>query len=235
MLGAKETLSTNKIQELFGNNRTDIIVYDYDTDSYNTTKYHGYKLSPDAERRRKISYKTFQSRINSAPEFAGKYEIVGFAAMAVNYPNYPHDDKNNTVWRTANIFVDNPQHDRYGLQVVGTIIVRDKRSGKILPVPNKWMLLLDGRTIVRGKSYVDGAQKNLDSIKANHNDAKSAKDAKIVEKFARKLQTAQRIANCENRRELASSIYWQMPMYGTSPICPAFYQNAIKLYTEKQR
>lgn len=228
-----KVLDNQIIEKLFGANAGGVVVYDYASDSYNTTKYHGRQMAPSSEYAYKPCYRTFKKMIDTAPEFSDAFEMVGFAAMTVDCSNYLCDKGNATVWRTANVFVKNPKYNRRGLQIVGTIIVRDKKTGEILPVPDRWMLLKDGRLFLRGKSYVDGAQKNLDSVREYHKDsAQNPKSIKAIERYERKLYTAQRIANCENREEVAAAIYWQMPYCGANAICDAYRNNAIMLYNQ---
>ena len=220
----KETLTNNKIQELFGPNHTGVIVYDYDTESYNKMSYHGQFLLRGAENAIKPCYHVFKNQINTDPRFVNQYEIVGFAVMTIDCPN-----NNNHV-------IDNPQYNQMGLHVAGNIIVRDVKTGKIQPIPNQWLLLMDGRNLIAGKSYVDGAQKNLDAIIANHGRyAHSQKSAKLIEQFTRKRNTAQRIANCINRRELASRIYWQLPLRCTNALYPTLSKDVVELYIQKQK
>ena len=229
----QKVLDNQVIQQLFGANFTGVVVYDYASNTYNTTKYNGQRFQPDAELARKPAYHTFKSQLDKNPQFTDMFELVGFAAMTVNCPNYVCDENNNSAWRFANIFVKNPVYDRYGLQVVGTIIVRNKHTGEILPVPDRWMLLNDGRLLFRGKSYVDGAKKNLDSVRAHYGAGDvSAKSAKTIERYERKLYTAQRIANCENRIGVAIEIYWQIPIRGADVICDAYRNNAVLLYNQ---
>lgn len=224
----KEVLNNKKIQELFGNNYTGVVVYDFDTKSYNKTSYHGQILMRDKENTVKPCYHIFEKQINRDPRFANKYEVVGFAAMTVNYPDQTQNNNNQAII--------NPQYNQFGLQVAGTIIVRDLATGKIQPIPNQWLLLMDGRNLVTGKSYIDGAQKNLDAIITNHGKyATTTKSTKLIEQFTRKRDTAIKIANCINRRELASTIYWQMPLRCTNAFYPALRDNVVNLYMQKQK
>lgn len=228
----KEILDNKKIQELFGQNYPGVIVYDYDTKSYNKISYHGQTLGRSAENAVKPCYHTFEKHINADPRFINKYEIVGFASMTIDSTYYSQNNQN-----VCNVgIVNNPQYNQMGLQVVGTIIIRDIATGKIQPIPNQWLLLMDGRSLAAGKSYVDGAQKNLDAIIANHSlYTGSTKSAKLIEQFTRKRDTAIKIANCINRRELASKIYWQMPLRCTSALYPTHKNNAVDLYMQKQK
>ncbi len=232
----QKVLDNQVIKQLFGANHMGVVVYDYASDTYNNVRYHGQPMQSDAECARKPAYRTFKSQLDKNPQFSDMFELVGFAAMTINCPKFVCDESNISAWRLANIFVKNPVYDRRGLQVVGTIIVRDKKTGQILPVPDRWMLLMDGRLLTRGKSYVDGAQKNLDSVRAYHGRfGASAKSAKTIERYERKLYTAQRIANCENRIGVAMEIYWQMPVRGADVICDAYRNNAVLLYNQAHK
>lgn len=226
-----EILNDKKLQELFGMNYAGVLVYSYDTKSYNKKTYHGKPMVQDTALMNSATRALFEKRINAMPEFADKYKIAGFAVMAIDCPDYPNNNGWCADYNNKNVQIHDPQYNRLGLQVAGTIIVRDISTGKILPVPNKWLLVTDGRFIPIGKSYLDGAQKNLDSITANHQQyAHIPKSAKLIEKFTRKRDTARRIAKCANRRELASTMFHLIPSRGTNAKFPNFCANLIGLY-----
>lgn len=120
-----ELLTDEHMRKLFGTNYNGITYYNYDTNTWNRDSYLGDKiLGRDSN-----IYHKLKELLESSPSFA-PYELVAFATMPIvhtpDYKNYP-------------ILISNPTHKKPSSYVVGTIVRRDKTTGKIVPVPNTWL------------------------------------------------------------------------------------------------
>lgn len=121
----KETLETSKMKDLFGANYTKILYFDFDNNQWNRSDYLGFSTgnqSTDTVQANKFR-NTLQPRLS---KFG--FEIVATITMAVSDSEYPGTNKSTT---------NTPSYKRAN-NIIGTVILRDKATGKILK-PNTWM------------------------------------------------------------------------------------------------
>ena len=127
-LTGKEILTSKKMQSMFGANYQGLLYFNFDLCKWNTKDYLGYKLKP-YEANEKELYLT--KEILEADKRLQNQEIVAMATMLVDNMNYPGYAEIAT----------SPTFNPNGNAVLGTIVLRDLLSKKILPVPvmTHWM------------------------------------------------------------------------------------------------
>lgn len=119
-----ELLTDEHMRKLFGTNYNGITYFNYDTGRWFHKTWDTIKILAHD----RPIFQDFKKHIESAPHFA-PYELVALVVMPIqhtpNYKNFP-------------ILVSNPTYTPRSSYIVGTIIRRDRTSGKILPVPTTW-------------------------------------------------------------------------------------------------
>ncbi len=130
-----EILNDDKVAELFGQNFHGIIYYNFDTKRWNRDTYFGKKI-------RNQSIDTthaceLKKRVEESPDMR-EIEIVATVAMPIDIKDYPG-------WSQT---IENPIYEPHGESVVATVIRRDRRTGKILPIPSQWMGVRQSRSSV---------------------------------------------------------------------------------------
>lgn len=129
IVDGKEILTDDKMADLFGENYKGILYYNFDRKKWNSDRYMGISVKgQDIDTANAVEMRTKMHRMK---DFAD-YELVAVVTMVVPFTVYP----------THDVFVENPRYDLRGDCVVGTIVCRDKRSGRILPVDNRWVAVL---------------------------------------------------------------------------------------------
>ncbi len=122
----KETLTKTKLQELFGAEYSLVRYYDYDRGCYGDGHAisAGYgKLNTDAFRILKIKF--------GADARLKNYDLVAVVSKPI---------KNAGISLTRGHTLANPVTDTAQNAFASTVIYRDKRTGKIMPVPTNWIV-----------------------------------------------------------------------------------------------
>ncbi len=123
----KERLDTSKLRKLFGTNYRGVVYFNMDSH-----QRWNCKGSTDYDTRNMdlgvYGVHTCKDILEREPAFAD-YEFVGPAVMEISAKKFPQMGKT----------INNPVHVPNGTAVVGTIITRDIRTGKICPIPDSWM------------------------------------------------------------------------------------------------
>lgn len=128
----RELLTIEKMRLLFGQNYDGLVYYNYDTCQWNTNKYRGYTINNQETHTEQAN--EFKGVLERCPEFAD-YELVALAVMAIRgrlFPGFAHAMHCPTYNLIAN-----------GDAAVGTIVRRDRKTGRILSVPNDWLGVLE--------------------------------------------------------------------------------------------
>ena len=122
----KEILTDGKMRELFGDNFARITYYNLDAN-----KWFGNGVSSFNERASKCganNMRNIKTLMESDVVFRD-LEMVAGVTMIV-------DDRLFPGWAET---VRNPMSCVFGKSVLATLVCRDKRTGKILPVPVSWV------------------------------------------------------------------------------------------------
>ena len=124
----KELLTIERMQRLFGQNYNGLIYYNFDTGAWNTDRYRGYTINKQREHTELAN--EFKAVLERCPEFAD-YELVAMVVMAIRGRLYPG----------FSCSIHFPMYNAFanGDAAVGTIVRRDRKTGRILPVPNNWL------------------------------------------------------------------------------------------------
>lgn len=139
----KETLSPNKLKDLFGQNAGFVEVFDYDTGCLLHNKTLPVK---DAE-----IYKSFRNILKNDARFNNSYELVAVVSLSI----CPHPYADSPF---LGRIVRNPRYVQPNKKFLGAtgfagnIICRDKKTGKILPVSKKWFYSLTRHCVQPGQS-----------------------------------------------------------------------------------
>ncbi|MBR5153170.1 MAG: hypothetical protein IKW57_00010 [Alphaproteobacteria bacterium] len=134
---SKQILTDSKMQELFGVNYKHILYYNFDTEQWNANKYQGFVLlNQDID---SAAARYMQQNLQAVKGFEDK-EIVAVATMLVAQKH-----------RGNGAIVSKPIFNAGGCSVVGTVVCRDRLTGQILPVSNKW---IGGSNFVKHSSAV---------------------------------------------------------------------------------
>jgi len=121
-----DKLDENKMSELFSANYHGITYFNFETNKWNRNNY---KI--DAKKHQGIDTvhaQELKRNIEQDPNMRD-IEVIAAVAMTINEPDYPG-------WGEI---IHNPKFSATGKSVIGTIVRRDKRTGKILPVTSEWM------------------------------------------------------------------------------------------------
>lgn len=123
--GVKEMLTQDKMKDLFGESYKNIVYFNYDTGVWNRPNYLGFSIGDQRVDTRDAM--EMRRMIELEPQMQ-KYELAASVTMATGDEEYPGTN------RVAKI----PQYKR-ARNIVGTLILRDKKTGKILPVVPCWL------------------------------------------------------------------------------------------------
>lgn len=121
-LEKKEFLTNSKMHKLFGNNYKGLIFYNFDEEKWNIKDNKNSKLRNKTYDINLLK-RSLESAINKID-----YELVAFVTMPVADANYIGWGK----------ILQNIKYDPKGHVLVGTLVWRDKMSGKIVPVSSNW-------------------------------------------------------------------------------------------------
>ena len=149
----KEILTDYKMRELFCENYKFIKYFNFDDWRYDDgARIHS--TSFDSEVMTELKQKLKQDKL-----FGAKYELVAVVGMTVD--GYSVCGLGECV---LSPIYQAPNKKYMGLTgMVGTFIVRDKQTGKILPVPNEWYCA--GRALCYQLGYMS-VQPELEFVKA---------------------------------------------------------------------
>lgn len=146
MKRVKEILTNDKALELFNENHRFIEWFDYDTWCRND----GIKILNSEN----LIYRNFRNILKNDARFNDYYDLVAVVSLSVS--PYPYSDVNDgqIVRRPKYTKPDTGFLKQTGY--VGTIVCRDKKTGKILPVPSKWLFTGKRTCIVAGENNNSG-------------------------------------------------------------------------------
>ena len=139
----KETLLTlNKEQDLFGENYKFIEWFDYDIWRRND----GGIISKADDR----IYKSFRNILQKDARFNTYYDLVAVVSLSICPYPYSNSPFVGQVIRRPRYVKPNAKFlGETGF--AGTIVCRDKKTGKILPVPKKWLYTSTRHCILPGQ------------------------------------------------------------------------------------
>lgn len=126
----KEVLTNDKMHELFGANYQFVELFNYDTGRLNS----GGAVPKDD----RIIYNNFRNILKNDARFNKNYELVAVVSLSIcSYP-YSNSPFVGQVVRKPRYVKPN---DKFLGETgfAGTIVCRDKKTGKIATVPNKWL------------------------------------------------------------------------------------------------
>lgn len=118
-------LDETKLKRLFGANYAGVWCYNFDARTSNRTSYLGRDIWN--KRYNKTNVTEFKRVVEA--EFKN-IEVAACAVMAVKMSDFPG---------FQNRIVKNPQFNRLGHGIVGTLVCRDKLSGEIFDVNSNWI------------------------------------------------------------------------------------------------
>lgn len=121
----KELLTDDKMRELFGANYEGLMYYNFDSGKWNCERFCGYCV-PYQEETEKMA-KKLKKMLEETPQFKN-WDVVACVTTLIR-------DKYFSGMAQK---VNHPRFNKKGKSVVGTIVRRDKTTGKILPVPVDW-------------------------------------------------------------------------------------------------
>lgn len=128
----KESLTIDKMRQLFGQNYDGLLYYNFDNGQWNTNKYRGYAINKQKEHTHAALQ--FKDVLERSPEFVD-YELIALVVMAIRGRLFPGVGQRK-MCPVYNAFSN-------GDAALGTIVRRDKKNGQILPVPNEWLGVAD--------------------------------------------------------------------------------------------
>ena len=121
------------MREVFGANYAGLVYYDFERGQWNRNEYMGLAIKNQ-------HFNTNQAlelkRLVERDDAFNDLEIIAVASIAIAEENYPG-------WSKP---IFNPTYYKHGQSIVSTIVRRDRRTGKILPVANEWMGVRQTRT-----------------------------------------------------------------------------------------
>lgn len=131
-LDSKEHLTDAKLRELFGANYKMVRYYDYDTGAY----ADGSRPQSEVDKSR---YAKMKSLFEDDMRMTG-VELVAIVSQNIStkdYIKHSGDIPGNIVKSPVSVPFDTR---RFGHNAhVGMVLLRNKKTGKILPVPNDWI------------------------------------------------------------------------------------------------
>lgn len=122
---SKERLTDDKMHDYLGVNYEGVMYYNFDNLVWKSDKCLGFCM-PYQDKFEKLMW-NLKSVLEQEPRFA-KYELAAAVTMIVKDRFFPG----------VGMRVTHPFFARGGTGVVGTIICRDKQTGKLLPMPCNW-------------------------------------------------------------------------------------------------
>lgn len=147
MVKIKEILTNTKICELFGANHNFIEWFDYDAGRLG----NGRTISKED----KITYNNFENILKNDARFNNYYELVAVISLSINPYPYSISPFTGQVVRKPKYVKPNEKFlGETGF--AGTIVCRDKKTGKILTVPNKWLYTATRHCIIPGRAGKSG-------------------------------------------------------------------------------
>ncbi len=130
----KEILTDLKMQELFGANYEGLMYYNFDAGKWNCDRFMGFCVPyQDKTEQAAIELK----KILDAELERKNWEVVAIVTTLIR-------DK---YFMGVGERVNRPRFNAKGRSVVGTIVRRDKNTGKILTVPVDWIGVFNDNTL----------------------------------------------------------------------------------------
>lgn len=149
-----EKLSDDKMRDLFGAKYQSLLFYDFDAQRWNSDEFIGKPMLGVCNNI--SSANRLKANIEARPEFRN-LEVAALVFMPIASEKYPNFGN----------FLYNPsfcmrQYSFNGHAVVATIVVRDLKTGKILPVSRFWIGADKSKTRYGlAQSFVQSFVKNL--------------------------------------------------------------------------
>lgn len=136
----REVLNDEKMKVLFGAKYQNIVYYNFDTRQWNTDKYNGVKLKfgKHAGDDRGRVKREIESRGGAFYECNPMVGSVGFRNKELVAVAVMQARDNVEGYRPAPLI--EPEFDATGRVIAGTIVLRDKWTGKLINVPNQWVV-----------------------------------------------------------------------------------------------
>lgn len=122
---SKERLTDEKVRNYLGTNYEGAMYYNFDDMMWKSDKCLGYVM-PYQDNHEKMLW-SLKAVLEQEVKFSG-FELVAVVTMAVKDRFFPGVGEK----------VSHPFFARSGTGVVGTIIRRDRKTGKLLPLPCNW-------------------------------------------------------------------------------------------------
>ena len=121
----KELLTVGKMKSLFGAAYKDIVYFNFDTGLWNRSSYLGFGIgNQNIDTRNALEMK---SAVEKESEMQGR-EVVASVVKAVDRDDYPGDGR-----------ISSGAKYKRSSNVIGTLVLRDKNTGKILPIAPCWL------------------------------------------------------------------------------------------------
>lgn len=147
MKGVKEHLTPDKMRELFGLEYQFMNWFDYDTFLLND----GTVVS----NRDSATYRGFRGILKNDVRFDNYCELVAVVSLSITpYPYSNSPFVGQIVRRPKYVKPNNNFLGETGF--AGTIVCRDKKTGQILPVPNKWLYTSTSHCIIPERTKMNG-------------------------------------------------------------------------------
>ncbi len=127
-LNSCDLLDDNVMQVLFGINYKNILFYNFQTNTWNTKEFLGYKYGFH-ERYVTANVKEFKRAFDELFCKSG-LELLACVVMPVSLQKYPC---------LSGCVINKPVFKPNGRGVVGTVVCRDKVSGKLLSLGDRWI------------------------------------------------------------------------------------------------
>lgn len=143
----KESLTQIKMRELFGANHQFIECFNYDTWS----RDDGIKVLTSEM----ATYKNFRNILKSDARFKNNYDLVAVVSLSI----CPYPYSNSPFYGQV---VRYPKYVKPNIKFLGetgfagTIVCRDKKTGQILSVPNKWLYTSTSHCIIPERTKTNG-------------------------------------------------------------------------------
>ncbi len=143
----KEKLTANKVNELFGANYQFVEWFDYDEWKSNP----GQSISNQDS----VIYRKFRNILKQDVRFNRNYDLVAVVSLSVCPSPYSNSPFLGQIIRRPRYVKPNTKF-LGATGYAGTIICRDKKTGKILSVPKKWLYVKTSHCVIPGQADKSG-------------------------------------------------------------------------------